>query len=71
MKKTNQDNTINQCQGCQADWPLESKFLHLVPGGYPGERCVCTAGLYPSNQGETHETEVQGRVGMGRTRQES
>lgn len=47
---------LNQCQGCQAGWPIEKHFpwpkgskpmlFHRVVGGYRGERSVCTKREY-------------------------
>ena len=47
---------MNQCQGCQAGWELYKAFspikeghyrmVHIVKGGYPGERVACTAHRY-------------------------
>ena len=39
----------NQCQGCQANWPIEVRgtlIFRLVQGGYPGEKVMCTADAY-------------------------
>lgn len=40
----------NQCMGCQAGWPLETRgahsSIHLVVGGYAGEICSCTKDKY-------------------------
>ena len=36
----------NQCQGCQAGWPINSHGKHKVVGGYPGEVCGCTRERY-------------------------
>jgi hypothetical protein len=47
---------INQCQGCQAGWPLKlreplleglpPRWSHEVIGGYEFETCACTAEDY-------------------------
>lgn len=50
-------NTVNQCQGCQAGWPIITRTFpfgrhvefHVVIGGYDGERCSCTKHLYESD----------------------
>lgn len=54
-------NPTNQCQGCQAGWPIEQHkpwppnwqpdtiktiAFHIVVGGYEGEKCLCTKHLY-------------------------
>lgn len=49
----------NQCQGCQAGWPIERHkpwpkgsqeiVFHFVQGGYKGERIVCTADSYKNS----------------------
>lgn len=49
-------NEVNQCQGCQAGWPIEesklrvqgaNKFpVHAVKGGYKGEKVICTKSRY-------------------------
>ena len=50
----------NQCQGCQAGWPIEEhnpwpknskpmKF-HLVVGGYKDEKSFCTKKDYDKNE---------------------
>ena len=46
----------NQCQGCQAGWPIEqhkpwpkgskSISFHYVQGGYKNEQVVCTKDRY-------------------------
>ncbi len=48
----------NQCQGCQAGWPLVKvdvylspvtaipMYAHEVKGGYHGEKVTCTERLY-------------------------
>ena len=52
------DEQINQCQGCQAGWPIEkhapwpkgskSMNFHSVVGGYDGEKLFCTKHRYSS-----------------------
>lgn len=49
-------HTTNQCQGCQANWPLIAidvtgagkhfVEMHLVKEGYKGEKVSCTRNLY-------------------------
>lgn len=49
-------NNRNQCQGCQAGWPLEAHkpwpkgskgmAFHRVAGGYKGEKSLCTKSDY-------------------------
>ena len=52
-------NTVNQCQGCQAGWPLE-RGMHIVRGGYPGERCLCTKKDYEEKPSEWTLEEMEG-----------
>ena len=47
---------MNQCQGCQAGWPIEYHKLwpkgiesipfHYVKGGYKNEKIICTKDRY-------------------------
>jgi hypothetical protein len=40
---------VNQCQGCQAGWPIRDGGygkVHEVQGGYPGELAGCTKDMY-------------------------
>lgn len=52
---------MNQCQGCQAGWPIvikDSSFsggtyrFHAVKGGYIGELCMCTKSDYLDDKQE-------------------
>lgn len=58
---------MNQCQGCQANWPLVEVELfkgfkvthHQVQGGYEGELCGCDAHLYEDKVKKPIDTPTQ------------
>lgn len=56
MNMDQKTNSVNQCQGCQAGWPLiehkpwpkgsKTMYFHLVVGGYKNERAFCSKARY-------------------------
>jgi hypothetical protein len=52
---------MNQCQGCQAGWPIVevkmfNRVMHEVVGGYPNEKVVCTKKDYKESDSKLNNT---------------